>query len=236
MSSDNAVIAGDLRELIISEPEVILEDRDLMRALIAANERVMGGNIVDLRGIAMERLEARLDRLEDTHRHVIAAAYENLAGTNQVHRAVLKMLDPDAFEGFLENLSGEISEILRVGAVRLVLESAVSADDPAVQRLGEVLTVAEPGFIDGYLTQGRNVPIRQVTLRQVQPDSNVIYGDTSDWIRSEACLRLDLGDGRLPGMLVLGAEDPHQFKPTQGTDLLTFFAGVFERAMRRWLS
>ena len=47
---------------------------------------------------------------------------------------------------------------------------------------------------------------------------------------------LDFGKGRLPGMLVLGAEDPHQFKPTHGTDLLAFFAGVFERTMRRWLS
>ena len=35
-----------------------------LTALIAANERAMGANIVDLRGIAMERLEARLDRLE----------------------------------------------------------------------------------------------------------------------------------------------------------------------------
>ena len=60
--------------------------------------------------------------------------------------------------------------------------------------------------------------------------------EQTEWIRSEACLRLDLGDGRLPGMLVLGSEDPHQFNPTHGTDLLTFFAGVFERAMRRWLS
>ena len=42
--------------------------------------------------------------------------------------------------------------------------------------------------------------------------------------------------GRLRKGLVLGAEDPHQFKPTQGTDLLAFFAGVFERTMRRWLS
>ena len=108
--------------------------------------------------------------------------------------------------------------------------------DRHVAPLGAVLTVAEPGFIDNYLTQGRNVPIRQVTLRQVQPDSEIIYGDSADWIRSEACLRLDLGEGRLPGMLVFGSEDPHQFKPTHGTDLLTFFAGVFERAMRRWLS
>eukprot|EP00237_Pycnococcus_provasolii_P007056 CAMPEP_0206121836 /NCGR_PEP_ID=MMETSP1472-20131121/1704_1 /ASSEMBLY_ACC=CAM_ASM_001108 /TAXON_ID=41880 /ORGANISM="Pycnococcus provasolii, Strain RCC251" /LENGTH=97 /DNA_ID=CAMNT_0053512245 /DNA_START=48 /DNA_END=338 /DNA_ORIENTATION=- len=87
-----------LREKIIAQPDVILDDQDLMRALIAANERSMGGNIVDLRGIAMERLEARLDRLEDTHRSVIAAAYENLAGTNQVHRAILRMLDPVEFE------------------------------------------------------------------------------------------------------------------------------------------
>jgi uncharacterized protein YigA (DUF484 family) len=236
MSSTKSLITGDLRDQIISEPEVILEDRDLMRALIAANEKVMGGNIVDLRGIAMERLEARLDRLEETHRNVIAAAYENLAGTNQVHRAVLRMLDPAEFEAFLEDLGTEIAEILRVDALRLVLESAISEDDPAVQRLGEVLTVAEPGFIDSYLTQGRNIPVRQVTLRQVQPDSDTIYGEATDWIRSEACLKLDLGENRLPGMLVFGAEDPHQFKPTHGTDLLTFFAGVFERAMRRWLS
>ena len=48
-----------------------------------------------------------------------------------------------------------------------------------------------------------------------------------------------LGAGRKPGfsrLHVMGAEDPHQFKPTQGTDLLVFFASVFERTMRRWLS
>jgi len=117
-----------------------------------------------------------------------------------------------------------------------VLETAVSPEDPAVRRLGEVLTVADPGFVDGYLTQGRDVPIRQVTLRQLQPDSDVIYGEATDWIRSEALIRLDLGAGRLPGMLALGAEDPHQFKPAQGTDPLSFLGGVFERAMRRWLA
>lgn len=48
-------------------------------------------------------------------------------------------------------------------------------------------------------------------------------------------MRLDLGEGRMTGMLVLGSEDADQFRPSHGTDLLTFFAGVFERAMRRWL-
>ncbi|MBM2291519.1 DUF484 family protein [Sulfitobacter pseudonitzschiae] len=225
-----------LREAIISRPDVILDDKDMMHALIAANERSMGGNIVDLRGIAMERLESRLDRLEDTHRSVIAAAYENLAGTNQVHRAILRMLDPIEFETFLRDLGGEVAEILRVDAVKLVLESVQNDNDPAVQRLGDVLSVAEPGFIDGYLTQNRGGPVRQVTLRQVQNGNPEIYGNNCDWIRSEACLKLNFGAGRLPGLLVMGAEDPHMFGPQQGTDLLTFFTGVFERTMRRWLS
>jgi hypothetical protein len=115
------MIEQDLRDRIIADPETILEDHDVMRALIAANERAMGSNIVDLRGIAMERLETRLDRLEDTHRSVIAAAYENLAGTNQVHRAILQMLDPLTFEEFLQVVAGDVAETLRVDSVRLVL-------------------------------------------------------------------------------------------------------------------
>ncbi len=225
-----------LRERIISQPDVILEDQDLMRALIAANERAMGGNIVDLRGIAMDRLEARLDRLEETHRAVIAAAYDNLAGTNQVHRAILRMLDPVEFETFLRDMGTEVASILRVDSLRLVLETAQPGGNDAVRRLGDVLSLAEPGFIERYLTDGRESAPRQVTLRQIHEGTARIYGPDAEFIRSEACLLLDFGEGRLPGLLVMGAEDPHQFTPQQGTDLLAFFAGVFERAMRRWLS
>ena len=234
--SSRPKIETDLRAAIIAKPDSVLDDQDVMHALISANERSLGGNIVDLRGIAMERLEARLDRLEDTHRSVIAAAYENLAGTNQVHRAILRMLDPTEFEVFLRDLGGEVAEILRVDAITLVLESVQNDAEPAVRRLNGVLTVTEPGFIDDYLTRGRGGEPRQVTLRQLQGASERIYGQAADWIRSEACLRLDFGKGRLPGLLVLGAEDPHQFSPQQGTDLLAFFTGVFERSMRHWLS
>ncbi|SMX38890.1 DUF484 family protein [Maliponia aquimaris] len=229
-------IEESVRDSIISRPDMILDDQDLMQALIAANERAMGGNIIDLRGIAMERLEARLDRLEDTHRSVIAAAYENLAGTNQIHRAILRMLDPVDFETFLHDLGDEVAQILRVDMVRLVLETAQNEDDPVVQRLGDVLSVAEPGFVGRYVGNGSTAPQRPVTLRQVQAGNARIHGDRADWIRSEACLRLDFGPGRLPGLLVMGSEDPHQFTPQQGTDLLAFFGGVFERAMRRWLA
>ena len=233
---ESATILEDLRSRIIREPDVILEDHDVMRALVAANERALGSNVVDLRGIAMERLESRLDRLEDTHRSVIAAAYENLAGTNMIHRAVLRMLDPTDFEGFLRDLGGEVADILRVDALRLVLETVQDDEELAVRRLDDILSVAGPGFIESYLDAGPNPPARAVTLRQTDGGSVDVYGRKAADIRSEACLRLNFGDGRLPGMLVLGSEDPHQFTPQHGTDLLGFFAGVFERSMRRWLS
>ncbi|MGV6812121.1 MAG: DUF484 family protein [Brevirhabdus sp.] len=234
--SETAQSFDDLRDRILSDPDAILDDRDLMRALIAANEKQLGNNIVDLRGIAMERLEARLDRLEDTHRSVIAAAYENLAGTNQIHRAILALLDAQTFEAFLLGLRTEIAEALRVDNIKLVVETALEEDDAKVESLNDVLIVRRPGFVDDYIRAGRRGPGRKVVLRQVAEAGEEIYGEAAGWTHSEALLKLCLGPGRLPAMLAMGAEDPHQFRANQGTDLLTFFTGVFERVMRRWLA
>jgi uncharacterized protein YigA (DUF484 family) len=225
-----------LRARILARPQTILEDRDLMRALIDADERALGQNVVDIRGIAIQRLEARLGRLEDTHRTVIAAAYENLVGTTQVHRAVLRLLEPTEFEAFLRVLGRDVADILRVERIRLVLESHRDDFGPLMRKFGGVLQVAEPGFVDDYLTQGRGGTSRTVVLRGLQPEVAGLYGRDAERVASEAAIRLDLGGERLPGLLALGAADAQQFAPSQGTDLLEFMGGAFERAMRRWLA
>ena len=235
MSSDPK-LKDSLRAAILAEPDAVLDDKDLMQALVAANEQARGDNVIDLRGIAMQRLEARLDRLEDTRRSVIAAAYENLAGTNQVNRAILRLLEPTVFEDFLRALGNDVAEILRVDHITLVLETTVVQDEPAVNSLGGVLTIVKPGFIDSYLTADRNGSAREVTLREISRLNPQVYGTEIEDLRSEACLKLDLGVGRLPGMIVMGTRDPRHFTPQLGTDILAFFAGVFERSMRHWLS
>lgn len=236
MTGDRAAISDELRAEIMARPEAVLEDGDVMSALAAATEKARGGNVVDIRGVAMERLETRHERLEETHRHALAAAYGNLAGAKQVHRAVLRLLDAEEFEGFLTALGGDVLDIMRVDATRLVLESALQTEDPAIGRVGDLAMVAKPGFVDAYLGGSGTRPARQVTLRSAPKDSGEIYGSVAGSIRSEACMKLDLGPGRLPGMLAFGAKDPNQFRPELGTDLLAFFFGVFERSMRRWLS
>lgn len=232
---DRSTITQDLRDVILSSPEAVLQDHAVMAALVAAGDRELGPNVIDLRGMAMDRMEARLGRLEDTHRSVIAAVYDNLAGTNQVHRATLQLLTPATFEGFLQVLGSDVAQTLRVDCVRLVLESRQPPQDPALQRLGATLCVADAGFVDAYLGTASGAPPRPVTLRRRPAGSDRPYGAQADAILSEALLRLDFGEGRLPGLLALGAGDPSRFRAAQGTDLLGFFGGVAERVMRRWL-
>jgi uncharacterized protein YigA (DUF484 family) len=237
MSSERATISPYLREKILSDPKIILEDQDLLGALVAANdEKNSDDNVVDLRGVAMERMGARLDQLEETHRNVIAAAYENMAGMNQIHRAVLCLLGPTEFDAFLSTLRAALPQLLGVDAAGLVLETGADASDPAIERLSERLILAETGFISAYVSEGRNAPMRKVTLRELHSGTEEIYGEMAAEIRSEACISLNFGQGRLPGLLVLGAKDAQLFTPNQGTDLLVFLGEVFERAMRRWLA
>jgi uncharacterized protein YigA (DUF484 family) len=232
--------ADEIKDRILADPSLILEDHDLMRALLAADRQNSAGrNVVDLRGVLVDRLEERLDRLEDTHREVLAAAYENVAGTNQVHRACLALLEAEDFAGFLKALTHDVANILGVEVIRLGLEAPAAKPGQFLGPKGPLngVVVALPSAgVDDYIRQGRGLGARKVTLRQVAGGSPELFREHAETIRSEALLRLDLGEGKLDGLLVFGAVDPHRFHPDQGVDLLNFFAGVFERSMRRWLA
>ena len=163
--SSSAEIDPEIRDTLLTRPDVILDDPDLMKVLVDATETERGHNVVDMRGMAMQRLEARLDRLENLHRSVIAAAHDSIAGTNQIHRAIIRMLDPDDFEGFLTGLDTDVSDILRIESVRLVLESDRSDEAVTLDRVGRVLRVVEPGFVQAYV--GRNDHGHRVVLREI---------------------------------------------------------------------
>ena len=179
----------------------------------------------------MERLEARLDRLEDTHRTVIAAAYENLSGTNQIHRCVLRSCSRRSTCPRCSTCwRARWRAIVRVDRIRLVMEGT----DEDVPPHGVVMPV-RAGFVRDYVTLGHDVRLRQVTLRQCAGAAREMFGEDGDRLRSEAILHLDLGAGRPPALLVFAAEDAQQFGATQGTELLAFFTAAFERVLVRHL-
>ncbi len=231
--------ASAIRDQILSDPGLVLEDQELMRALLKADRSTKGRNVVDLRGVLVDRLEERLDRLEDTHREVLAAAYENVAGMNQVHRACLAVLEPTDFPDFLRVLTHDVAPVLAVEVIRLGLEAPEAEPGQGLGPAGpfhDVVLALPAGGVEAYVTQGRGLGARRVTLRQLSVASPDLYGKDAPEIFSEALVRLDLGDGSHAGLLVFGAADAHRFHPDQGTDLLAFFGGVLERSLRRWLT
>ena len=222
-----------LRDFITENPRIVLDAPDVMRALLASHDETLGQNIVDLRSVAMRRLEAQLGRLEETNRSVIAAAYDNLAGTQQIHRALLKIMEPTDFGGFLSMIGTEMVDILRIDYACLILETQNQSPNPNLAPLGPIVKPAPSGFVADYLSQNLAA---KVTLRRVTKPNVFVYPEAMGPMGSEACLQLDFGAGTLPGLLILAAKDAEQFSPAQGTDLLTFFATIFERALRRWLA
>ncbi|MEM8787837.1 MAG: DUF484 family protein [Pseudomonadota bacterium] len=227
----------DLRDQILADPSLVLEDPAVMAALLSA-DGVEGRNIIDLRGKVVERLEDRLDKLEDANRTVIAAAYENLAGTNQVQRAVLTLLAAESFRAFVTALGDDVPGTLAVDAIRLGLETTSATPGTSLGPDGphHDLIIALPRHgVSAYLGAEPDQPARRVTLRKATGVSDDLYGSGDPWIQSEAVLRLDLGPGLRPGLLALGSEDPQRFSPDQASDLLTFFAGALEKLLRRWL-
>ena len=150
-----------------------------MRALLQADRSAQGRNVVDLRGVLVDRLEERLDRLEDTHREVLAAAYENVAGMNQVHRACLARARARRLRRAPRVLTRDVAPILGVEVIRLGLEAPAAEPGAPLGPDGpcrDVVVALPAGGVDAYVTQGRGLGARRVTLRQLDRASPDFYG------------------------------------------------------------
>lgn len=218
-----------IRSLIVADPELVLGDDQVMQRLVG--ETVGGRKITDLRDRLVARLESRLERLVDTHRTVIAAAYENVEGTRQVHRAVLALVEPPDLSSFLYRLTHEVPDRLGIEEARLCFEGDVG-ETALADGDGRVLALPD-GTIDAYLMLDGAPRPRSVVLREAGSEAELIFGEANP-VQSEALMRLDLGGA--VALFALGSADPRKFDAGHGTDLLAFLAGVVERLLAQRLS
>jgi uncharacterized protein YigA (DUF484 family) len=238
--TDASNLADTLKREILSDPAVVLDNPEVMRALLESSDKSKGENVLDLRAIFVARLEERLGRLEDTHRTVIAAAHENLTGTNQIHRAVIALLSANSFAEFVQALNHDVANILGVDVIRLCIEGdkphGNKLVDPTDPQSGTIVILPTDG-VANYITGQRNGPApKQVTLRRAREESTTVYGNFASDIASEATLRLDISGQNIRGLGAFGSYDPKRFAFDQGTELLAFFAQTIERILHRWVA
>lgn len=230
-----------LRAAILAHPEAVLDDPDVARALLQAQgQRAPEGarNIVDLRGALVDRLESRLGRLEETHRSVVSAAYDNQAVTESIHRAALAVLEPEDLDHLCEALARHVPAILGVEILRIAVEGDEGPDQPAPPApFVRLLHGGVASYLSRHLGAGADEdgPERPVVLRAAGAEAAEVFGAEGERIGSEALVRLEFGAGRPPGLLAFGSRDPDRFGPDQAGDLLEFFGGVVAHAVKRWL-
>ncbi|MEM1383386.1 MAG: DUF484 family protein [Pseudomonadota bacterium] len=215
-----------IRSLLLADPNLVLDDDQVMRALLGATEH-QDRQVVDLRDKLVERLEQRLSRLVEANRSVIAAAYENVASTEQIHRAILLLLSPCETPEFLRRLTRSVPSIVGVDEARLCLEADVEHASPAAElgpELGDRVVTLPVGTVDAYLMLEGEAERAGVVLRGSGEEAELIFGGAV--VRSEALMPLRLRRSR--GLLAFGSRDPDRFSPDQGVDLLTFFAEAIE--------
>ena len=234
---NDTIQISDFRKRILQDPEALLNDREVMRALISASSNNAPTNVIDLKSAVLKRLEGHVDKIEGQNSNIISAAYKNISTTTKVHSAILEALEPKTFTEFLNFLKTDWANSLGIDVARLCLEApSISKDDiPQLKtEFGPSVIFLQEGEIDHYITLGQDNDPRSVTLRQIRKGASNIYNNIAPELRSEALMKLDLGQGNSPGLLLLGSINPDQFLPNMGTDLFVFYGSIFEKVMQRW--
>jgi uncharacterized protein YigA (DUF484 family) len=227
-----------LREEILAKANEILNDETLLRALIGASDKNLGSKIVDLRSVAMQKMDGELKKLKRSNQQVIATAYENLVGMKQVHQVVLKSLEQNNFDEFITNLDTEACNILRVDCIKIGLEthSSLQNTDKYELKLSKLLDLYPINFVDTYISQGKNNSPDDVALRPTPKGSEQLYGKLSKNLKSEGCIKLKIGNKKIIGILALASKKREKFTARQGVELLKFMGSVFERRISHWLN
>ena len=227
-----------LREEILAKAHEILNDETLLRALIEASDKNLGSKIVDLRSVAMQKMDGELKKLKRSNQQVIATAYENLVGMKQVHQVVLKSLEQNNFDEFITNLDTEACNILRVDCIKIGLEthSSLQNNEKYDSKLSKLLDLYPVNFVDTYISQGENNKTDDVILRPTPKGSEQLYGKVSKNLKSEGCIKLRIGNKKIIGILALASKEREKFTAQQGVELLKFMGSVFERRISHWLN
>lgn len=219
--------AAEVADYLRGHPDFLVRHPDLLRVLTPPSRRT-GDTVVDMQHFMVERQRREIDRQKEQYEKLVGITRGNLSSQSRVHTAVLKMLGARSFEQLIDIITHELSHALAADAVGLCVESDGNTIPRTVRGTLFVLT---PGEIDAAIGAGRNVVLR------TEPDAGNLsaFGPAAGLIRSEALIRLRISPMTPEGMLAIGSRRPDFFKPSHGTELLTFLGHTVEHCIRAWL-
>lgn len=217
---------GDqVADFLRRNPDFLQRHPDLVEVLQPPT-RSPDGNVVDMQHFMIERLQTRLNDLEQDHRDLVQTTRNNIQTQGQIHAAVLDILDARTFEHFVQAITSEVAMHMRLDVIALCIER--EKGDRPTTRTG--IRFLHPGEIDTYIN-----PDEPAALRNDIRAERRVYGPGAALVRSDALLRLSISEESPRGMLALGSREPDNFPDDQNLDMLVFLGNVIESTARAWL-
>jgi uncharacterized protein YigA (DUF484 family) len=183
--------------------------------------------VVDLQQFMLERLRRDVQRLKADQDDLLTNSRDNLSTQDRIHQAALALLGAKSIAHFIEVIATDLAMLLDVDAVALCLETI---DDDTARPNVEGLQLLPAGSVDRLLGHDRAALLRDDTVGDTE-----IFQAGAGLVRSDALIRLRIGEGMPPGLIAFGTRHPGYFDPGQGTELLHFLARIIEHCIRAWL-
>ncbi len=185
-----------------------------------------GKKIKDFQSYMIERLKSDKDDALKTTKEVVSTVRNNMNNQARIHRAILKLLEANSFETFVQAITMDIAAILDVDITVLLVESN-GTDIPHIHTNG--VRVVPQGTIDHWLN--KKTALLESDIQGVE----AVFGGGATLVRSQALVRVDISMDTPPALLAFGSRDPFLFEDGQATEQINFLARVTERLFRLWL-
>ena len=218
---------AEVRGFLKSNPNFLVENPELLQILLPPTSQ-QGNNVLDMQQFMVERLQREVERLKMLQGELISAGRSNLSSQNQIHAAVLALLEAQTFEQVIEAVTTDFATLLDVDVVSLAIESVGDDVHPGLK---QGVRVVERGVVSALLDDGREALLRGEIEGEVS-----IYGSGAPLVHSDVIVRVDLGAQAPACLLAMGSREKRRFHAGQGTELLCFLGRVVARSIKTWLN
>ncbi len=215
----------DIIDYLKSNPKFLQKNPDAVDYLLPPKDNTNGRRVVDFQHYMVEKLKEDKRMVLDTTRDIIEVSRENMQNLARIHDAVLKILEAETFDQFIQILSVDVPVALDCDAVSLVVEG----DDRLPKTQMRAVRIVPQGTIQNWM-EGNDARI-QSNIKGTE----AIFGEAAGLVQSQALLKIDQTMDIPATMIAFGSRDPELFADGMGTDLISFLCGVVERALLIWM-
>lgn len=225
VDSDSPLTERTIINWLRDHPDFLKKHPELLDHMTAPKEN-FGKGVADFQHYMVQRLKADRDEVLESAREIVENSRANMNSQTRIHRAILMLLEASTFEAFVGTITLDFPSLLDVDIISLIVETDGNIV-PQIHMQG--VRAVPPGTIHLLMKD------KPLLLEADINGLDEIYGGGAGLVKSQALMKLHIGDEAPSALIAFGSRAPKAFESTQGTELIAFLGCVTERLFQAWL-